>query len=345
MFRVKTSLAKQGNLERPVFRSMTAGSRAFCVSGKVKKGKSKKVWAAVVLAALCVAACQRPAARIALSGPTRQLVDDLGRTVTVPAKVTRVVSTAPSVTENVFAVGAGDRLVGVTTFCNYPEEAKTIAKVGDTLNPNMETIVNLKPDVVLVSSASQLENFTKVLADNGIAVYVTNPVTLDDVFQSLLRLGELFDTRGQAESMVTNLSNRVSLLSHLVSFVEPRGERKVLTKVFVQISNEPLFTVGRDSFLTDIIKRAYGESVTKEVLTAYPTLSKETASALNPDVIILSESSDNQQPNAAFRNSSAVRNGRVYKINADILSRPGPRLVDAMEQIARFLHPEEFRNN
>ena len=98
--------------------------------------------------ALIAPACERPAANnISSPAPTRQVTDDLGRTVTVPVKITRVVSTAPSVTENVFAVGAGDRLVGVTTFCDYPEEAKAIAKIGDTLNPNMETIVALKPDV------------------------------------------------------------------------------------------------------------------------------------------------------------------------------------------------------
>ena len=151
----------------------------------MKKGKSEKVWFAVLAwTTLFVGACERPTANVAVQ-PTRQVTDDLGRVVTVPVKITRVVSTAPSVTENVFAVGAGDRLVGVTTFCDYPEEAKAIAKVGDTLNPNMETIVALKPDVVLVSTASQIEAFMKTLEANGIAVYVTSPATLDDVFKHL----------------------------------------------------------------------------------------------------------------------------------------------------------------
>jgi iron complex transport system substrate-binding protein len=100
--------------------------------------------------------------------------------------------------------------------------------------------------------------------------------------------------------------------------------------------------VGKQSFLNAMVDAAGGRSVTSDVETAYPKLSKETASALRPDVIILSESPDNQEPNEVFRNSPAVKNGRVYKINADLLSRPGPRLVDALEQIARFLHPEKF---
>src|SRR6478735_829924 len=109
--------------------------------------------------------------------PMRLVTDDLGRQVSLPVRIDRIVSLAPSVTENVFAAGAGDRLVGVTTYCNYPEQAKSIAKIGDTMNPNMESIVALKPDVVFVSSASQIEAFTSTLEQNGIAVYVTNPLS------------------------------------------------------------------------------------------------------------------------------------------------------------------------
>src|SRR5207253_3999429 len=101
----------------------------------------------------------------------------------------------PSVTENIFAVGAGDRLMGVTTFCNYPEAAKSIPKIGDTMTPNMESIVALKPDVVFVSTASQIEAFMKTLEANGIAVYVTNPTSLNGVFSELEKLDDLFATQ------------------------------------------------------------------------------------------------------------------------------------------------------
>jgi ABC-type Fe3+-hydroxamate transport system substrate-binding protein len=114
--------------------------------------------------------------------------------------------------------------------------------------------------------------------------------------------------------------------------------KKKPVRVFLQISNEPLFTIGTGSFLTDLVRLAGGESVTANVETAYPQLSKETAAALDPDAIILSDSEDNREPNIAFKNSSAVKSGRVFKINADIISRPGPRLVDALEQIAGYLN-------
>jgi iron complex transport system substrate-binding protein len=268
--------------------------------------------------------------------PVRVVNDDLQRRVNVPMEVKRVVSLAPSATEDVFSVGAGDRLVGVTTFCNYPDEAKSIAKIGDTMNPNMETIVALKPDVVLVSTASQVEAFTKTLEDNRIAVYVLDPTTLNDVFNSLERLAALLGTTDRLAKVVPDLRKRAG-------DVELKARSVVRSKVFVQISREPLFTIGKTAFLNDVIARAGGLSVTADVDTAFPKLSKETASALDPDVIILSDSEDNQSPNEAFKNSPAVRNGRVYKINADIISRPGPRLVDALEAIAKDIHPELFK--
>jgi iron complex transport system substrate-binding protein len=262
---------------------------------------------------------------------TREVRDDLDRTVRVPMKIERAISLAPSLTEMIFAVGAGDKLVGVTTYCNYPSETATIEKVGDTQTPNIEKIIALRPQVVFVSTASQLESFTKTLEEQGIAVFVSNPKSLDELFRALVQLGELFGTKGNAEKFVSDLESRATR-------VKEASERRIASRVFVQISNDPLFTIGRDSFLTQALEHAGGISVTNDVPTAYPKLSKETASALDPEVIILSDSDDNKEPNAVFRNSAAVKNGRVFRINADIISRPGPRLVDAIEEIARDLN-------
>ena len=255
------------------------------------------------------------------------VTDDLGRQILVGKPIDRVVSLAPSLTESIFAVGAGDKLVGVTTYCNYPEEARSKEKVGDTQTPNIERIVALKPDVVFVSTASQLEAFMNTLADQGIAVYVMDAKSLNDIFEDLRTLGSLLGTEASANALVADLDKRVKE----ISVSEP-------VRVFVQISNEPLFTIGKDSFLTELVAKAGGISVTRDVPSGYPKLSKETASAMDPDVIILSDSEDNREPNAVFKSSDAVKNGRVYRIDADIISRPGPRLVDALEQIAEFLN-------
>lgn len=262
----------------------------------------------------------------------RDIADDLGRKIKIPVPVERAVSLAPNLTESIFAVGAGNRLVGVTTFCNYPEEANKIQKVGDTINPNMETIIALKPQVVFVSTASQIETFTKTLEAQNIAVFVTNPKDLNGVLANLRGLGEIFGTTERTTILLNELQERILAIDEKI-----KDKQKV--KTFVQISKEPLFTVGKDSFLTEIIERGGGISVTKDVATAYPKLSKETALALNPDAIILSESPDNTEPNDVFKNSNAVKNKKVFKINADLLSRPSPRLVDALEQIANALHP------
>lgn len=324
----------------------------LCGGGKVKKRKGEKVWA-VVLAVAALAACEQRGVDLVENSdrpPMRTVTDGLDRRITVPLEIKRVVSTAPSVTEMIFAAGAGARLVGVTTFCNYPEEAGAIAKIGDTMNPNLETIIALRPEVVFVSSASQLEAFTKTLEQNGIVVYVMSPRSISDMLVGLLELGDLLATKGSAQEFTDRLEVRRHVVHNKLGTCPPDDECVVPlgvhpsspVKVFVQISKEPLFTIGRDAFLNDLISAAAGRSVTATVDTAFPKLSKETALMLQPEAIILSDSPDNQEPNEAFRNSPAVKYGRVYKINADILSRPGPRLVDALEQIARVLHPEKF---
>ncbi|MGI8811536.1 MAG: ABC transporter substrate-binding protein [Pyrinomonadaceae bacterium] len=263
--------------------------------------------------------------------PQRRLTDDLGRDVLLPTVVKRAVSVAPSLTENIFAVGAGDRLVGVTTYCDYPDAAKTIAKVGDTQTPSVETIIALRPDVVFVSTASQLEAFTQTLANQNIAVFVIDADSFEAVLKNLRTLGEIFGTQDKADALMKELEMRASAVNSKYNDSPP-------VRVFVQISREPLYTVGQGSFLTEIVERAHGDLVTNDIEKSFPVISKERALAINPAAIILSDSSDNAEPNAAFINSPAVKNGRVYRINADIISRPGPRLVDALEEIAADLH-------
>lgn len=272
---------------------------------------------------------------------TRTFTDDLGRVVQVPEKVESVVSLAPNLTEIIFAVGSGEQLVGVTTFCNYPPEAKSIRKVSDTQKPNIESIIALKPQVVFVSTASQLEAFTKILDEQNIRVFVTAPATLEGIYNSIEKIGQILGHAEQAGDLVHKLKTRAAEARGPVTY----GSRP---RVFVQIDKDALYTVGRESYITDLISRAGGVSATAELATAYPKISRETALAMNPDIIVISESEGNREPNEAFRNSPAVRNGRVYWINADLLSRPGPRVIDALEQMASKFRDGDraaFRNS
>jgi iron complex transport system substrate-binding protein len=273
---------------------------------------------------------------------TREVTDAAGRRVRVPLRPERIITLAPNLTEIVYAVGAGARLVGNTTFCDYPAEAKQVAKVGDTLHPNIERIIALRPQLILVSTASQLEAFTKQLDEQNIAVYVTDPRDLDGVFQSIQTIGELVDEREKSASLVTGLRARSLAVEDRV------GKEKPLS-VFYQLSAEPLYTAGRDSFVTDLIRRAGGVSVTADVPGAWPRFSNEAALAARPDAVIMATGDSmgaeaNAEVSQPLRRSPAVLNNRVYRINGDYLSRPGPRLVDGLEQMARALHPEAFKN-
>lgn len=295
-------------------------------------------WAGVILIALVLIASCTTTNHTSNPSPTsRQFTDEAGRTITVPARIDRFITLAPNLTEIVFAIGAGDRLVGNTTYCDYPAQAKEIEKVGDTLRPSMERIIALRPQLVLVSTASQLETFTKQLSDHQIAVYVTDPHDLEGVFKSIKDLGDLLNETETTAELVRNLRARAEAVESAVNTTQP-------TSVFYQVSAEPLYTAGRDSFVTDLIRRAGGRSVTANVPGAWPLFSAESALAAHPEAIILptggSMGSANAEVNAALKRSPAVRNGKVYKINDDHLARPGPRSVDGLEEIARALHPE-----
>ena len=268
---------------------------------------------------------------------TRHLTDEAGRTVNLPSKIERLISLAPNLTEIVYAIGAGDRLVGNTTFCDYPEEAKNVQRVGDTLQPSIERILALRPQLVLVSTASQLEAFTKQLDQHEIAVYVTNPRDLEGVFRSIENVGELLNQQERAEQVVNQLRGRATSVEEAVRLSKP-------VRVFYQLLAEPLYTAGRDSFVTDLIRRAGGISVTADVPEAWPRYSEESAVAARPEAIILptdgSMGSANSTVAEGLKRSPAALSGKVYKIDGDFLSRPGPRAVDGLEEIARALHPE-----
>lgn len=279
---------------------------------------------ALIAASIACSSTVVPPANVQIKRSTK---DELGRTVELPERVSRIVSLAPNVTELIFAAGGGDRLVGVTTYCNFPAEAAAIDKVGDTMTPNLESIIALKPDVVIVSTASQVEALVDKLGANSIQVFVLAADDFERIGNTIRSLGDLFDTRDTADRVASALSERLAKLKQANSGFEP-------LKAFVQISNEPLFTIGKDSYLTNALTATGAVSVTADLPTAYPRMSKESAVKLDPDVIILSAGDDNSEPNAAFARSQAVKNRRIIKIDADLLSRPGPRLIDGLEQIS-----------
>jgi ABC-type Fe3+-hydroxamate transport system substrate-binding protein len=315
---------------RKVDHSGTEGHRDF--TERIKLGL-------VVLLSLLslTVSCSPRSNQNAPQSSTREVTDEAGRRLRLPEKIDRIVSLAPNLTEIVYAVGAGEQLVGDTEYCDYPAAAKSVAKIGDTMHPSAERIIALKPQLVLVSTASQLEAFTKQLDQQNITVYVTNPQSLEDVFRSIQTLGDLFGHHDWTTTMVAQLRTRAAAVEVATKTVKP-------VKVFYQVSDEPLYTIGRDAFLTDLIRRAGGVSVTADVPGAFPRYSDEAALAAKPDAIILPSggamATANLKAAPALKNSPAVLNSRVYKIDENHLQRPGPRLIDGLEEMARALHPE-----
>lgn len=293
----------------------------------------------VCLGFLCLAGCSNPNSEAGDQTKLHQISDESGRTISVPVTATRYISLAPSLTEIVYAIGAGDGLVGRTSYCNYPAEAQKVEAVGDTLKPSIERIIALRPQIVFVSTASQLEAFTSELEAHHIAVYVTDSHDLDGVFHSIDRLGDVLGKRANADELLKQLRARVSVVEEAVKSQPP-------IRVFYQVSDEPLYTIGRDAFITDLIKRAGGVSVTADVPGAWPKYSAESALAAKPEAIVLptggSMGNANSDVASALKRSPAVANGHVYKINDDHLSRPGPRAIDGLEELAHALHPEAF---
>lgn len=319
---------------------LQADSRANPKRRRATLATALQVLSIATLIVILTASCVDRQRNTSTSVTTREVVDEAGRRVQLSLHVNRIVSLAPNLTEIVYAIGAGDSLVGDTEYCDYPEAAKGVAKIGDTMHPSIERIIALKPQLVLVSTASQLEAFTKQLDEQKIAVYVTNPRSLDEVFHSIETLGDLLGHHDGAGSIVADLRLRAAAVEVAIRSVKA-------VKVFYQVSGEPLYTIGRDAYLTDLVHRAGGLSVTADVPGAFPRFSDEAALAARPEVIILpsggSMGTANLTAAPALKNSPAVLNNRVYKINDDHLSRPGPRLVDGLEEMARALHVEAFK--
>jgi iron complex transport system substrate-binding protein len=295
----------------------------------------------LVLICLALSACISPKAPEPDTASRRQVTDDSGKLVSMPPRVDRVVSLAPNLTEIVFAVGAADRLVGRTSYCDFPAEAKAVAEVGDTLHPSLERIIALKPQVVLVSTASQLEAFTNQLQGHDIAVFVTDPHDLEGVFRSIEQIGDILGQANQAKEVVEKLRSRARVVQEKVKDASP-------VRVFYQLSEKPLYTAGKDSFVNDLIRRAGGISVSGDVPGAWPRYSDESALATRPQAIILPSGGSmgdiNTKVAKPLEESPAALQGRVYKINGDHLVRPGPRALDGLEEMAHALHPEVFKH-
>ena len=267
--------------------------------------------------------------------------DMLGREVTLAAPPARIVSLVPSVTEILFALGADGRVVGVTDYCDFPPAARQKPSVGWMVSPSLETIVTLKPDLVIATDeGTREETFTQVKR-LGVPLFLVHAHRVGDVLDVVRRLGTLTEREAAARALVASIEGRIETLRRAVA---PHRRPRVLYVVWP----DPLIVPARDAIVTELIQIAGGESVTAGDGEAYPRFSLEAAIARDPEVIILATHGAGTGPVSRekierFTNLAAVRSGRVHTVDGNLLHRYGPRITDGLEQLARAIHPEAFR--
>ena len=267
--------------------------------------------------------------------------DMLGRNVTLAAPPRRIVSLVPSVTEIVYALGAENHLAGVTDFCDYPPAARGKPRVGGMVNPNLEAIVALKPDLVIATTEGGREETVAQLKRLRIPTYLVAAHRVSDMTALIARVGELTARRDAAAALVATLEQRIAAVTGAVA-TRPRP------RVLYVLWPEPLIVPGRESLVTELIRMAGGESISAGEGESYPRYSLEAAVARAPAVILLATHGAGTGPvdEGKWRGLTslpAIRAGRLHRVNGDLLHRYGPRIVDGLEQLARAIHPEAFK--
>jgi len=290
----------------------------------------------LILAALCsVFSCGKPPEEQPLRA------GDAPGEAPYPA---RIVSMAPSITEVIFALGLGDRVVGVSAFCDYPPEAAKKPKIGGVVNPNMEAVVALNPDLVLALPNATQESMFRSLRQLGIRVLTLRNDTLEDFFTTIRAIGEVTSTQPAADEMSERLRAKFSDISDRVAL----GPRR---KVMFIVGVDPLFVAGRDTFIDELITIAGGTNIAADSISKYPQLGIEEVVSRAPEVILYTslnfELTPKQEAEAkrlwsAYPSIPAVKNGRIHGLVADYVTLPGPRLVLGVEEMARAIHPEKF---
>ena len=320
----------------------------FCGGGLGRGWQLRKLFCAGIFCAMLACAALVVASATVLSQssaaktePARVVTDETGRRVAIPADVKRVVSLAPNLTETIYALGLEERLAGDTDYCDTPAAAKLKPHVGGAQNPSLEAIVALHPDLVLATTSINRIETVEGLAKVGVAVYTTDPQTVRGMLESTARIAGLMGAEAQGATLVAKLQARLDALAARLADVPP------VHALFV-VWEDPLITIGQNTFIADALRWAGAESV---ILSQqkWPRVSFEEVVRLQPDYIVFAsnhagfsaEELGALRSREAWKQLRAVELGHIAVISEEI-NRPSPRLVDAIEQLAREVHPEAF---
>jgi len=267
--------------------------------------------------------------------PVDYIFDDLGRLVAINGTPQRIISLAPSNTEILFALGLGDKVIGVTDWCNYPPEALEKEKIGGYSDPDVEKIVALDPDLILAGYGNPIEVINGLDA-LGLTVFGIKTVDLNDLLNDIRRVGEITDKEVEAQALTFEMATAIEAVTDVTSEL---GERP---RVFYLLWYDPLWTAGSGTFIHELIEKAGGVNICQN-LTSYPEIGLEYVLASDPEVIITSQWCYDWALNATqLASTNASQTGRIYTCNDDLVQRPGPRLVKGLQWFAHFIHPDVF---
>ena len=268
------------------------------------------------------------------------ITDDDGQSVTLSNRPQRIVTFAPSNTEIVFALGLAPRLVGVSgKFDDYPSQARSIQQIGGSgdfgVDPNLERLVALRPDLMLTISGG--DEWKKRVREIGIPVFTINATDFDDLLHDIRTVGRLTGTSERAAVLTKGMATLAAEIRDAVSSDQP-------VSCFFEVYYPPLTSVGPNTFIADLLRRAGCDSASATAKSDYPEWSVDRLVKESPDVYLVASESGSSPAAVAkrpgFRAIGAVAAGRIYLIDSDLVSRPGPRVVDGLEALARVLHPE-----
>jgi len=298
---------------------------------------------AIVSAFLCIyiLPLNSHAAQIPATPAYREVTDELGRTIRVPQTIHRIVSLAPNLTETVYALGLQDRLVGDTDYCDFPPEAQQKPKVGGAINPSLETIASLHPDLVLVTKNLNRLETVNALDSLGIPSYATDPHTVEAIIASTERLAELLGAPETGTTLGKEMERRIAAIKDRVASLPPR-------RVLFVVWTEPLISIGNNTFIADALQHAGAVSVI-DSSQSWPQINLEEVVLLQPEFLVFAEShpdsaahtNDTLADLPGWRILDAVKHRR-FAVISDAVNRPAPRIASAIEDLARQLHPEAF---
>lgn len=301
--------------------------------------KSMYLLAAVALAAMLTAGAAGCGSSGG-NGPGKiSLVDDAGRTLVLDKPVERVVSLAPSNTEIIYAIGGEKKLVGVTTYCDYPAAAKKMPNVGDFATPNVERIASRDPQVVFATSGLQ-DSVVESLGKLDIKVFVVEPKSFGRLYEDIKAVGKVLGLEGKADEEADKLKKQVGDIES-----KARGLSK--PRVFFEIYNQPLMTAGKGTLIDLMIGMAGGLNIGSAAGPEFPQFSEEQLLQDNPDIYVAPKGTMTDPADISkrpgYQTITAVKDGKVFVVEDNLFFRAGPRLVDGLEQLAEIIHPEVFK--